>query len=739
MRYLFGTKKYFRALSSWEAAWIIVAPVACWLIFTKLCKIAYTAATWLGTGPDGDTLRDQVAWIMNFAWPRFFIAACGTWFLYWIFKRRIKPVAILVIYPLLIFGLAALRSFIPPHRSPLSIAIEWGYRFIPEFQVLLSGLWREPMTAAVLVLAVGTIICFFPDRFSTRVIRGAQVVMALLGLGISIDLVYLIATGQPLSAQIISFSFAHLYDLLPLIQAEVTKGRVFILFLGISLPVFWAFRHKNLGKNVLHTQQQSYLGFYSACAGVLGFALPLISANNMPFERFSDGTLVAFSKTALASPSIAADANVERDFERDGRPKWHSANMKLVATDKVVKKNVVIVMMESVRAMSTTMYDPNLPTMPYLKQLADKGILIQDMSAVIPRTAAAWMAILGGQYPLTNEGTASWSPENAKIPRIRGLAGALREEGYATAFFTPTHLSLLNEIEVVKALGFEKIVAEPDLNASGAEKVGYMGLADEVMVKPILDWTASNQHRGQPFLLSVMTNVGHHPYATPKHWNKRAFDVEGNAGDQSYQNLQDYLNCLSYVDSVIKSMMDGFERQGLMENTLFIFVGDHGQFFGDHGVNQVFNALFEEGLHVPAIIYSPSMVGKGTLVGPRQQIDILPTIAELLGYRITGASLPGLSLLHSVTANRHEYFSSSIEGSYLAARYGNKKFVYDFDRGPIQAFDLSLDPKELRPITISQEEANAVKRDVLEWQAAARLSMIARPSPISETVHWHRH
>lgn len=250
--------------------------------------------------------------------------------------------------------------------------------------------------------------------------------MILLGLGISVDLVYLIATGQPLSAPIVSFTSAHLHDLAPLIQAEVTKGRILLLFAGIAFPAVWAWRFKNLGENVQHTQQRSWAGFSVACAGVLGFALPLVPANSMPFERFSEGTLVAFSKTALTSPSLAAEENVARDFEREGRPKWYSANMKLVATDKTVKKNVVIVMMESVRASSTTMYDPKLPTMPYLKQLASKGMLVQDMSAVIPRTAGAWMAILGGQYPLTNEGTASWSPANAKIPRIRGLAGALR-------------------------------------------------------------------------------------------------------------------------------------------------------------------------------------------------------------------------------------------------------------------------------------------------------------------------
>jgi hypothetical protein len=247
----FRNKKYVRALSPWEAAWTIVAPVAYWLIFTKVCKIAYTAATWLGTGPDGDTLRDQIQWIMDFAWPRFFIAACGTWVIYRIFRKWLKPVVVPFLYLALIFGMASLRSALPPHRSPLSIVGEWGHRFIPEFQVLLSGIWREPMTLAALVLALGSLLRLVPARFSTTAVRASQIAMVLLGFGISVDLVYLIATGQPLSAPIVSFTSAHLHDLIPLMQAEVTKGRVLLLVAGIAFPAAWAWRYNDLGQGFL--------------------------------------------------------------------------------------------------------------------------------------------------------------------------------------------------------------------------------------------------------------------------------------------------------------------------------------------------------------------------------------------------------------------------------------------------------------------------------------------------------
>ena len=126
--------------------------------------------------------------------------------------------------------------------------------------------------------------------------------------------------------------------------------------------------------------------------------------------------------------------------------------------------------------------------------------------------------------------------------------------------------------------------------------------------------------------------------------------------------------------------------------TIFVFIGDHGQMFDEHGAKQIHNAIYQEGLHVPALIFAPGMaLQAGTVRGPRQQIDILPTIVELLGYRIEGAELPGQSLLRAVDADRKLYYTSSIDWSFLAARHGQRKYIYSFERQPTEVFDLDKD------------------------------------------------
>ena len=161
---------------------------------------------------------------------------------------------------------------------------------------------------------------------------------------------------------------------------------------------------------------------------------------------------------------------------------------------------------------------------------------------------------------------------------------------------------------------------------------------------------------------------------------------------------------------------------------MFVFVGDHGQMFDEHNARQTYNAVYQEGLHVPALVYAPGMaLVPGTVKGPRLQVDILPTIAELLGYRIEGAQLPGVSLLQPVATDRRLFFSSSMDWSFLAARRGSRKYIYSFDRKPMEVFDLERDPHEAQPLEIGTEELAQVRREMLEWRMQSVLSMMARP------------
>ena len=704
--------------SPWVIAWCTFLPFGVWLIFAKLWKVAYTITIWQDVP---SSLPGILSWIASYAWAHVLMALLAAYVLCRLMRRSLLWMPMLFVAVLVSM---ALFVWPDPGRSLFRTLGSWVINAALELNIFATVAWRELLTTGALALVLGTCLKFSSAHWRPRIRAAAQVLVVFLCVCASVDLGYLMGTGQPFTYSVLAFSSQNFHDLIPLIAAEMTPTRTALLLLGAVFAIGFFLWHRHLIEWLMARRRIDRGSLVAAAIAAVALLLPVWPAYSIPFERFSEGSLLAFGKSAMSSLPLEAKRRVDAAFDKSGVPPWYSAGLRFVTTTETRPRNVVIVMMESMRAKSTTMYDARFTTMPFLNDLSRQGMRVEDMSAVVPRTAGAWLAILGGQYPLTNEGTSAWKRVAGEDAHVRGLPSALHEQGYVTAFFTPTGLGLLNELALVKALGFDQIVSETELHKArpDVERVNYIGLADDVMVPAVVQWARAQKQQGRPFMAALMTNVGHHPYTTPASWPQQQF---AGSTDKSHQA---YLNCLRYIDGVLASLMSGFEAAGLTKDTIFVFVGDHGTFFGEHGIRQAFNGLYQEGVHIPTVIYAPGLIAPGTVItGPRQQPDFLPTLAQLLGYRVEGARLPGVSLLSPPVAGRTMYFSGTLEASFLALRLGQRKYIYDFGRTPVVAFDLQTDPEELKPLDIGTAERDTAVREMLEWQASAMLSMFVRP------------
>ncbi|RYF34212.1 MAG: LTA synthase family protein [Comamonadaceae bacterium] len=710
--------------SPWAVAWMLLVPLAVCLLAAKAIKVGITTDHYYSMGP-ASSRSLRLLGLLALSW-----VAGRMVFRRWRYATAVLFVAAFVAS---LFVLSVTK----PDRTPITVLQDWTHYLLLEPVLFFKLVWRELVTLSLVALAMGAALRWLPLAARSAAFVLFKILVVALCVVVGVDLVFDITVGQPANIAVLKFSLANSRDLAPIVASEASPFKIGLLVISLLLPALWVWLLRQPRSWDAPGMRRPGAGLAVALLGSLAVFVPTLAIGSLPLERHAEGALLALSRTTASGPFDAAVAAAERSFDEEGGPAWHSAGMKLVAKQPGTKpKNVVVVMMESIRSNATTMYNPSLPTSPFLDKLSRESLLIDDMSVVVPRTAGAWMAILGGQYPLTNEGTARWSRENKKAPRVRGLPAGLRDNGYATSFFTPTGLGLLNEVEVVKALGFEEVFGEDEFGELIVARANYLGGADEIMVKPIAQWTQKQKEAGKPFFTAIMTNVGHHPYIPPAAWKMVQFPGVTDPA------LNAYYNCMLYIDGVLAQLMEEYKKLGVLDDTVFVIVGDHGQFFGEHGVRLSFNALYAEGIQVPALIYTPGMPSnRGRVSGARQQVDILPTIADLLGLEVQGAKLPGRSLLQPVDADRKLFYSTSMESSHLAMRIGPKKYIYSYGQDAVEAFNVADDPKEARPLPPLQPDAfKEVRRELLEWKAKTEMAMFARPenAPGQATTAWSR-
>jgi arylsulfatase A-like enzyme len=397
----------------------------------------------------------------------------------------------------------------------------------------------------------------------------------------------------------------------------------------------------------------------------------------------------------------------------------HPPPAKLVPTSTLKQRNVVLIVLESTRARSLTPYNEELETTPFLNELAKTSLLAEQAYAVVPWSSKAQVAINCGVAPALTQPAYVSSPEAARgsVP-TQCLAGLLKGQGYNTAFFMAGGTDFDDFGSLVDTFGYEDLYTPdsypeglPPMEKEGFEHVNYPNgpYEDDIMLEPTKQWL--EKHEGKPFLATYHTTTPHHNYIVPERYGQKWFDDD--------ETLNRYLNTLRYQDFFLRNLFDQYKKLGLYEDTVFILVGDHGEGFGEHGLYSHGDIPYEEGLRIPLIVHDPQHPDKGVrLKEPVNQLDVLPTVADLLGYQIEGGAYQGSSLLEPLPEDRFLKFSCYIERECLASLKGEKKYIYHYGDQPDEIFDLSKDPLEKQNLAEEgSEEVDDRRNELLEWRS----------------------
>ncbi|MDP8925311.1 MAG: sulfatase-like hydrolase/transferase, partial [Actinomycetota bacterium] len=260
--------------------------------------------------------------------------------------------------------------------------------------------------------------------------------------------------------------------------------------------------------------------------------------------------------------------------------------------------------------------------------------------------------------------------------------------------------------------GYEEFYPSETMDTTGFQVTNTFGYEDAIMLGPSREWL-ENRDKSRPFLAEYFTGTGHYGYECSS--LRTGFEDYGEPDE-----LNRYLNCLRYLDYFVENLVNQYKELGIYEETIFVIFGDHGEGFGEHGRLLHGDTIYEEGLHVPLLIHAPGWFEGGERVeGLSKQVDILPTVLDMLGYEVENGEYPGYSLLRPIPEDRRLMFSCITDRKCLASIEGSEKYIHHYGNQPDEVFDLSEDAGEKHNLASERDkkELDERREDLFRWRS----------------------
>ena len=355
--------------------------------------------------------------------------------------------------------------------------------------------------------------------------------------------------------------------------------------------------------------------------------------------------------------------------------------------------------LESVRWKGLGLDSSGAGRMPTLGRLASEGLYAKCYVG-IPSTSKGQFEVLTARYPFPG-----LEVREAMRDRWDSIVWLLRERrGMRTYCFSAQYMAFQNMSGVLRACGVEQIFGPNKLttgHAPGALSTSSFGGSDDML----LDMPARILAEGQsPFFAVLIPLAAHYPYNYP--------GKSPNAGSA----IGSYWKSVNYTDDFIGRLIDGFRVRALVEDTLFVFVGDHGQAFNEHGTLIHGMSTYEEEICVPVVFWCADgrLRCADRLVA--RHIDIAPTIADLMGVTDPGYKSQGISLLRQ-TPPPAAYVSTVFGSVSRALVEGTEKYMYFPSDERVVRFDLEADPDEANALPVSEAKRNEVMQRLRAFDA----------------------
>ena len=283
--------------------------------------------------------------------------------------------------------------------------------------------------------------------------------------------------------------------------------------------------------------------------------------------------------------------------------------------------NVVLVICESFSMYKSTMSGNPLNSTPYFNELTKQGIFFDRCFTPTFGTARGVFATITG---IPDVQLSKFATRNEETVNQRTIINDF--EGYDKFYFIGGRSQFNNFSGLINNIRDVKVYEE---GSYSSPKINVWGISDKNL---FLEANKVLSNRPKPFFAIIQTADNHRPFNIPVE------DSDFVSREIAEEELHKYgfesqkeFNAFAYTDYCYKKFMDAASRESYFNNTIFVFVGDHGV---EGNATALYPAAWTDQRlsdeHVPLLFYAPSLLTPQLRSEPVSQIDVLPTIAGMI-------------------------------------------------------------------------------------------------------------
>jgi len=315
---------------------------------------------------------------------------------------------------------------------------------------------------------------------------------------------------------------------------------------------------------------------------------------------------------------------------------------------KVKDYNVVLIVIDALRADHLPIYGYEKNTAPFLWELSKQSVVFENAFSASSWTSPGTASIFTSMYPY----------QHGVLMGLLAIRNAQKIDPDVKINRIPDEIDTITE--VMKKNGYRTYGVADNLNigerqgfTQGFDKFEtYMYKTAPVVNRTVKNWKNQLMSNGKYFLY-IHYMEPHAPYHPRKPWFKPNEDPDK-------ERISAYDSEINFADLHIKELYELFAWD---KNTILIITADHGEGLWDHGMMTHGKSLYREEIHVPLIFHLPGEKTGRRISTNASTLDILPTVRALLGLP-GDKSDEGMSLVPLMENQKHNLDNRNIY-SYL--------------------------------------------------------------------------